>query len=257
MVSTRYLLTVHNVLPHDRHTLWNRILYRFIYRIPSRLIVHTITMRERLVSEFGVCRSRIVVMDHGCELGGHLDPLPRQKSRKPLKLLFFGAVAHYKGVDVLLSAFAMLANDVSLKIIGACRSPQLQHEIERTVAELGSTGRSVSWRNEYVPEEDMAAAFHWADVLVLPYRHIDQSGVVFQALKFGVPIIATRVGEFAQMVTADIGELCEPDDALSLVDAISQLAERIGTISSEKIASIARQYDWANTVRVLRSSYVD
>ena len=101
----------------------------------------------------------------------------------------------------------------------------------------------------------MANALTWADMLVMPYRHIDQSGVLFQALKFGVPVVATRVGEFASIITPEIGELCDPGEAGTLAEAISQLADRIDKISRERITAMASKYDWGCTVRVLGPCY--
>ena len=255
MMCRRYLFTVHNLLPHDRHSASNRRLYRLIYRLPSCLVVHTASMREQLVAEFDVDRARVVVMAHGCELGPDFVLPTRQRDPATLKLLFFGTVAHYKGLDLLLDALARLPKHHELRIVGRCRSAALRESLERSVALLVAQGRQVTWRNEYVPEAEMADAFLWADMLVMPYRHIDQSGVVFQALKFGVPVVATRVGEFGSMITHEIGELCEPESADALEQAVLRLASRIDSMTREFIAASARQYDWRTTVQSLSRSY--
>jgi len=255
MVCRSYLLTIHNLLPHDSHTFWNRVLYRLIYRLPTKLIVHTIPMREKLVKDFGVNRARVVVMEHGCELGKQIIVRKSAKSGEMTRLLFLGMIAPYKGVDILLDAFERIPTNFELRIVGLCRSPTLRSAIEGAIAKFVATGRHVSWRNEFVAEREMASALDWTDIIVMPYRYIDQSGVLFHALKFGVPMVATRVGDFGSFITRDIGELCEPENADSLATAIVRLSSRLDSISRERIAVQARHYDWRSTVQTLGSSY--
>ena len=101
----------------------------------------------------------------------------------------------------------------------------------------------------------MEALFAAADLVVLPYRHIDQSGVLFQAMRFGVPVVASRVGEFEADVTLELGELAKPGDINDLVDALERWAARRHAISRERIRTLAKSYEWPKTVKVLRTAY--
>jgi glycosyltransferase involved in cell wall biosynthesis len=71
-LTKRWILTVHNLLPHDRHTWLNRAIYRRLYRLPQLLVVHTERMRDQLESEFGLSRSRIQVVAHGVDSSAQL-----------------------------------------------------------------------------------------------------------------------------------------------------------------------------------------
>jgi glycosyltransferase involved in cell wall biosynthesis len=87
--------------------------------------------------------------------------------------------------------------------------------------------KQITWQNDYIAEADVPGLFENTDILVLPYRRIDQSGVLLQAFRFGLPIVATRVGAFEDYVTAERGELCSPNDVASLRAAVERLARRL------------------------------
>ena len=256
-VARKYMLTVHNLLPHDRTGWWYRAVYKLVYRIPHQLVVHTHTMADELSTGFQVASKRMVVMEHGCELDDGLmlaSRAPRAPRQHEVRLLFFGGVAPYKGLDLLLQSMALLPPQFNLRICGYCRSEVLATELRQQMEGLGSR-HPTTWRNEYVSDQDMAAEMNDADILVMPYRHIDQSGVIFQAMKFGVPVVATRVGELARLVTPQSGEICEPNDVPALAHAIQTLAARLHLLSRESIAALAAAYDWRYTVRVLENAY--
>jgi glycosyltransferase involved in cell wall biosynthesis len=75
-----------------------------------------------------------------------------------------------------------------------------------------------------VDEAEVAAYFAEADIIVLPYRRIDQSGVLMVALAFGKPIVASRVGGFAETLQDGVhGFLVEPGNVESLAQALTRL----------------------------------
>jgi glycosyltransferase involved in cell wall biosynthesis len=89
--------------------------------------------------------------------------------------------------------------------------------------ELGVEGR-VFWDLRFVDEAEVAAYFAQSDVVVLPYRRIDQSGVLMIALAFGKPIVASRVGGFAETIQDGVhGFLVEPGNVESLAQALTRL----------------------------------
>jgi len=252
--SHNYVLTVHNVLPHGAHNWWNRLVYKRLYRVPHHVIVHTQSMADQLTGDFCIPKERVIVMEHGCEFDKDIVAVDRAKTWPELRILFFGGIAQYKGLDVLLNAVPSLPTDFQLRICGYCRSKSLEADIRLRI-KAASAFHVIDWRNEYVSDTAVAESMHWADILVMPYRHIDQSGVIFQALKFGVPVVASRVGELHRLVTADVGETCKPDDSESLAIAINRLARRIDKVSRGAIASNAKRYDWGLTVRAMGNAY--
>lgn len=254
-VCWRYVLTVHDLLPHDRHTRANHLLNGLSFRLAHRLVVHTDRMRDELIRRFGVRPERVTVMEHGIEpLASPLVAVPATDANRPMRLLFFGKVTQYKGLDVLLDALQTTSMNFSLMIAGFCLDKTLEHDLRARIAAHRAVG-SITWRNEFIPEAEIEGLFSHADVLVLPYRHIDQSGVLFQALRYGVPVVASRVGSFTQYVTDDIGETCPPDNADELRCAIERIHERRTELSRERIVEIGRSYEWHSTVQALAAAY--
>lgn len=254
-VCWRYVLTVHDLLPHDRHTRGNRLLNGLSFRLAHRLVVHTDHMRDELIRRFGVRPERVTVMEHGIE--PRVSPpvaAPATDTNRPMRLLFFGIVKQYKGLDVLLDALQTTDMNFSLMIVGFCPNKALEHDLRARIAAHRAV-RSITWRNEFIPEAEVEGLFTHADVLVLPYRHIDQSGVLFQALRYGVPVVASRVGSFTQYINDTVGETCLPDNADELRCAIERIHARRTQLSRKRIAEIGRNYEWHRTVQALAAAY--
>jgi glycosyltransferase involved in cell wall biosynthesis len=138
------------------------------------------------------------------------------------RLLFFGMVRPYKGLDVLLRALATgPPPEVELTVAG-----EFWGGLDQTralIEELG-LGDRVELRPGYVPAAEVSELFAAADALVLPYRSATGSQNVWMAFEHGIPVVATRVGAFPEQVRdgAD-GLLCEPGDAASLARALERL----------------------------------
>lgn len=133
------------------------------------------------------------------------DVPPRQAHDGPRRVLFFGRLLPYKGIDLLAAALAHRGprGDLLLRVVGSGPdSPALQ---------VLSGLRDVSVENRWVPDAEIAALLGWADAVVLPYREASQSGVAAAALAAGRTVIATRVGGLAeQLGDAPNAILCAP-----------------------------------------------
>jgi glycosyltransferase involved in cell wall biosynthesis len=258
--ARRYVMTVHDLLPHDRETRWNERLYGIAFRLTDFLVVHTSKMRDELVERYGVRPENVFVMEHGLEpladkTGRRFAPLAlAQEGTRKLRLLFFGKVMRYKGVDILLDALRQVAFPFELTIAGKSTSADLTKELRERIASHPHAA-SIRWANEYVPENALPGLFTDANALVLPYRKIDQSGVLFQALRFGLPIVATRVGTFCDYVGDSVGELSEPDDPAAFAQALERFHARVQTLDRAQIAAFGATFEWQRTVSALENIY--
>ena len=76
---------------------------------------------------------------------------------------------------------------------------------------------------EFIPDHEMELYFKAADVLVLPYKEIFQSGILFLSYSFGLPAVATDVGSFKEEIAeGSTGFLCQPNDPAELAKAIER-----------------------------------
>lgn len=253
--SKRLLLTVHNLLPHDRHSGINRVAAWLAYRIPHALVVHTERMRDELIAQWQVPEERIIIMEHG------VDDIPDTQSTQPehqspdIKLLMFGGVAPYKGVDIAIEALSGLnAPPFHLAIVGACRDSVYRARIKSLVDAFPEPSR-IEWIDAYIDESDVQAYFETADAVLLPYRHIDQSGVLFTAFRFGTPVIAFDVGSFASYINQTTGIVAPSNDHRGLQEALRQFHARRSTFERQAIKRYAEQFLWHNTVTTVLPVY--
>ena len=146
-------------------------------------------------------------------------PLPEELARAegPV-ILSFGLIRPYKGVDVLLRAFAQVAG-AELWVVGRPLGVDLA-ELERLAD--AAPGR-VRFLTRYVDDAEVPAIFRRADIVALPYRDVEQSGVLYTALAFGKPIVASAVGGFPEVVKGHgAGRLVAPDDPAALAAAAAR-----------------------------------
>jgi glycosyltransferase involved in cell wall biosynthesis len=229
----KVVLTAHNVNTANRDgsdSIWNRLTLRFQYRLLDHIFVHTELMRSELISHFGVHPARVTVIPFGINNSlPNTDLTPAEaKSRLRIHpeervLLFFGRIQPYKGLESLIEALDQLARrgDARYRLIiaGAPKREYLQYwtAIRQKIDVNPLIRDLVLPRIEFIPDADVEVYFKAADVTVLPYRDIYQSGVLFLGYSFGLPVIATDVGSFREeIVEGETGYLCQPGNAEDL-----------------------------------------
>ncbi|KAF0195979.1 MAG: glycosyl transferase group 1 [Bacteroidetes bacterium] len=205
----RVVLTVHNINAgkrDNRDSFGNRISLKILYHLAHRLIVHTAKSKEELMAEFPVKESKIAVIKHGMNNRVTISGLDTREARKRLQIgenekvvLFFGNIDYYKGLDILLDSFSELPDgflsETRLLIAGNSKSPEYSSIIGDKINAQRIKDR-VTASFGYIRDEDVEMYFMAADCIVLPYRNIYQSGVVFMAYTFGLPLIVADIGNF-------------------------------------------------------------
>jgi glycosyltransferase involved in cell wall biosynthesis len=261
LVAGRYVLTVHNLLPHDRHTRLNRIAYGWVYRAPRVLMVHTRRMARELQGRFAVAESRMVAVELGFD---HIIPYDASAravwrdrngiAQEAAVILFFGQVAPYKGLDLLLRAFAKAGADPSKHLVIAGRSvdANVRKELGDAIRIHPHAAR-IHWVDGFVPQGEIPSLINAADCLAMPYRYIDQSAVLVLALSSGLPVVATDVGSIAEYVLPDRGEIVPVGDVAAFASALDRVVSRPG--GPWRNSLIATRYEWRCTVKPLVSAY--
>jgi len=194
-------------------------------------IVHTQYSREALINEFMLPKKHVSIIPHGIFayyrglINDSEGPSKFPRSGGEKRILYFGVLKPYKGVDILLEAFARLParliKDTVLQIVGYPKMPV--EPLRELAGGLGIKDR-VFWDLRFVDEKEVASYFSQADIVVLPYRRIDQSGVLMTALAFGKPVVASRVGGFAEVLKDGVhGFLVDPRDVEALAQALARL----------------------------------
>nr|WP_315478724.1 glycosyltransferase family 4 protein [uncultured Rhodoferax sp.] len=259
LLSKQLVLTVHNVVPHGQDTPEMRRTMAKVYSIPDCLVVHTAKAKQRLIDEFAVNAERIVVMEHGIEKVVDVPENITRSVRDALAVpaqgklvLFFGAVLPYKGVDLLIAAARHLRDGTRVHIAGRCGDRQYQQELE-ALLDQHPDQTTITWENTYLSEERASVLLAAAEVLVMPYRHIDQSGVLFSALSHGVPVVAFDVGSLREYLVSGVGQVVPPGDILALANAIDAAPHSESVRNG--IKTVAQKFVWQETVKPVLQCY--
>jgi len=209
---------VHNVLPHEQRRFDKQLMSALLRRADA-LVVHSAEQAD-------LAATLASTPAHVAALAPHLPHGAPTADASPAgrrnRLLFFGIVRPYKGLDVLIQALARAdVPDVSLTVAGEIWEGR--DELLRLISDLGLADR-VTLTEGYVPTDEVPRLFAEADALVLPYRSATASQNALIAFEFGIPVIATRAGALADAVTDGVnGLLCGPGDVPGLGEAIRRL----------------------------------
>lgn len=195
----------------------------------DRLIVHTAQGRARLLAH-GVPEARIALLPHGL-LGDPAPPAPPPPAPEAgaaaeTTFLLFGKIKPYKGLDLLIEAFSRLPAPLRaaarLRVVGKPYmdlAPLLALARERGVADR------LALEPRFVADAEVPALFGPGTVAVFPYREIEASGVLALAIAHGRPVIASRLGGFAETLREDEhGLLVPPGDVGALAGALARMA---------------------------------
>ena len=232
------VLTAHDILPREPRpgalAAQSRLYERF-----DAIVVHSEHGRARLRSKPGVDPARVHVIPHGA-----LTPLTAESPQPPPfqtdrpVVLFFGLLRPYKGLELLLDAWGDI-DDAELWIVGM---PRMDISSLRRTAPP-----NVRFVCRFVSDGEMAAYFTRADLVVLPYREADQSGVAFTALGSGTPLLLSDVGGFPELAATGAARTFPAGDASALRTALQELLSDPGALAAmaeRAHAAASGPYSW-------------
>jgi glycosyltransferase involved in cell wall biosynthesis len=228
----RTVLMVHDAEPHpgEKRPLFDALVRREI-RGSDRIVTLSDHVANRLIRLGIVAENRISRLFHPIlTFGGNVPKISDGRRR----LLFFGRILPYKGVPLLLEAFAGLrrdSNDYALRIVG--RGP-----IAAPAALLDQPGLTIE--EGWVAPEAIGSILAEADAVLLPYIEASQSGVIAAAYGAGLPVVVTPVGGLAeQVVDGETGIVASQATAAAFAAAIARLFDTPGLYSACE-AGVAR-----------------
>jgi glycosyltransferase involved in cell wall biosynthesis len=276
LCGKKIALTAHNVNQYRRDcrdSYLNRLTLKIQYRLVDHIFVHTEKMRDELRTDFGVPDRSITVLIHPLNVAVPETALTPAVAKAQLgirederTILFFGAIAPYKGLDFLVTAFQRLvAKDARYRLIIAGRPKEGECEgywagIQATISHIIDSSRVIQ-DIKYVSDEKTELYFKAADVVALPYREIFQSGILFLAYSYGLPVVAADVGSFREtLVEGKTGFLCRPHDSEDLCKGLEEyfVSDLFRNLSEarERIREHARsRHSWAPVGQLTRDLY--
>ena len=258
LFGTRIIFTAHNVLPHIR-TNTSLQEYRTIYSLCDRVISHTETSRGELIAEFPETESKVSIVPHGVmELSANRHDVERLKAdycrKYALDAKFIvgilGARSQYKGSDLILSVWKNtpeILNDDSIRLLAVGKT---QKDLEEQMPKLTEGIPNLISIDRFIENDEFEALMELTDVMLMPYRHIDQSGLLLTIAQKEIPFCVSTVGELKKpLEIADVGWSFKSLDASDIRDKILEILHNRKAVAAKKNDKegwrrIQQYYDW-------------
>lgn len=214
--------TIHDVGIHEgNNSMVNRWWNWTNFKDADKFVI----LSRKYVSELierGINKNDIVVIPHaGFDYYKDLGQISSKQSGGK-NILFFGRIDKYKGLEVLFAALPYIIEkhpDVKLSIVG-------NGDITDYANVITTHSANINVVNRWIKDDEVAEFVNACNVIVLPYTHATQSGVIPLAYAFSKPVVATRVGCLdEQVIDGETGYMCESHDPVALSDAINKMLD--------------------------------
>ena len=254
----KVVLTVHNVYPHNckqRRRGSYKKRFQQIDSVIDSYMVHLYCSKESLKQEFGIDDSKVFVAYHGIFKPKAIH-IKESQNNYIKHLIMYGYQNHYKGTDILLDALTRLPNEYIGKlrttIVG--RTDPKIFECYKDKCEM----LNVEWINKFVSDEELYSRIAMADIILLPYRAISQSGVLLLALSYRKPIITSDLPSFKETLEG------YPDDYFFKAEDSTSLSHMLqnyldGVIDENRMKAVIdklnKKYSWSETAESTIKAY--
>lgn len=258
---TKVVVHVDNITPHENH-FYDRVLNRYFLRSVDGFVYMSEAVKSDL-DTYGLGKPALFSPHPLFDTYGQR--VERTKACTRLGLdpqtdytMFFGYIRDYKGLDLLIDAWAMLhkrglTEGRKLLVVGEVYGADTKYTEQ--IARLGLEDE-VIMHTRFVPDGEVADYFSVAQMVALPYKSATQSGVTQVAYAFGVPMIVTRVGGLAEIVPDGVVGLLADVSAESVAEAIEK-AWQEGNLDRfrEGIEREKHRFSWDATADVIEQLY--
>jgi glycosyltransferase involved in cell wall biosynthesis len=214
-----YAVVVHDATAHPGEELNFRMLDQpWLLRNAFALFPLTAHVEADLWrQEFGLEGQMIAKLWHPPLYFGDMKP-PFEHGGRP-RILCFGRLLPYKGLDILADALTALGPGLPFDI-RVCGDGPVSRDLDRL-----RVLPHVEVDHRWIPEVELRGLIEWADAVVLPYREASQSGVAAAAVAHGRRVLATNVGGLPEQLAGVPGVIiCEPN-AAAIAESLNKLTQ--------------------------------
>lgn len=231
----KIVFTAHNLLPHNSGNKYYCI-YKRIYKSVDHTIVHTINSKKTLIKKFNISSNKISVIKHGLldiiydkkEVASILNSLQKTYNLKnKIVCLSIGKIHYYKGTDILIKAWESISllhqnDNLRLLIAGQGDSNLILNSSKNIIID-----------NHFISNEKFVSYIKLADLIVLPYRQIAQSGVLLTILNFRKPVLVSKInGLIEPFLYGNIGWILDELSADNLASTLVKILSNKNMLAS-------------------------
>lgn len=260
--DTGLIWTVHDKYQHEREfQRTERLVNEATFVLADEIVVKCDAAGRIIENEYTFAdMDTFQAIRDGNYQGVYPDTTSQQEARERLSVdentfvyLYFGFIRRYKGVDTLIKAFKHSDQlNAELWVVGNPANEDLEQELRR----LSTEEENVKLTLEFIPEESVQQYLNMADVLVLPFRDILNSGSIYLGLTFGLPIITPRIGCIPSVVSNENEELLYDGSTEMLRETLNKAYSHVNLneISSANRKQ-GRELGWEEPAQELSSLY--
>jgi len=253
----KVIITVHDVESFGDPAAASRGTVGKVYRLADRLIVHNAFSKRELIEKLAISPAKISIVPHGNYLqtvGKMPHPVEAKRTlgidESKKVVLFFGQIKDTKGLDVLLEAAPDVARELP-EVMFLIAGRPWKSDLSRYDALIGQLGISdrCMLHSHFIPHDEVACYYAAADIVVLPYRRIFQSGAVLMAMSYRRPVMVSDIPGMTEFVR-------DGENGFVFVSGSSEhLAKRLTEILRDeegraRVAAtgfdyVSREHDWS------------
>jgi len=256
LMGRKLVITAHDVESFVS-SLEVPFISRMAYRLAHRVIAHNYISSDELKARLHVPDDKIAVIPHGNYLHALRPMLPVNIARAKLGipahakvLLFFGQIKDVKGLDLLLNAIPLVLQrhpDAVLLIAGKPWKTDFA-AYQAKIDELEINHACIT-HIRFIPDEEVPLYYGAADLVVLPYLRIYQSGVVLMAMSYGKAVLVSDIPGMLEVVqdqeTGFVFRSGDVDDLVQRICTIFANQPIMESVAKRGLRLMEEKYDWA------------
>ena len=201
--NKKMIIEFHEILDPLENNIWVlriyvRLISKILFNNLDAYVVHSNDDKNLVQKEYNLKKEKVFVIPHG-PYDNYIKETEIKGNKKKFNILFFGLIRNYKGLEYLIEAFNKippeLIKNFRLNIVGEIWDNK---KAIYAMIENSKYKDQIKLINRYVCDEEVNKYFNLADIVVLPYIRVSQSGVAQIAVSYGKPIITTNIGSLIE-----------------------------------------------------------
>lgn len=250
---TKIIGLLHNIIPHEKRP-GDKILSQYFVNQCHGFI----SLSKSVLTELNIFNSSKPRSFCPHPLYDHFgSKIKREDAIKTLKLdnnynyvLFFGLIRDYKGLDLLIEAFAqevLIKKKIKLIIAGEFYS---NREKYISLIEQYNLSSNIILHDHFIPDPEVSLYFGAADIVAQPYKNATQSGVTQIGFHFEKPMLVTDVGGLAEIIPNEKAGYVTKTDPVDIANKLSDFfTNKRSQAFTDGVIEEKKKYSWDRMIQ--------